>query len=99
MKDELKCRSIGLSMRSRTHSRWKTIIAVWFALLLFESVPVEAQKLPLLYPQFKDWTRERAATAEVTIPYHPAAVQFYKEKGVWSARMDESQRKLLAVNP
>ena len=57
------------------------------------------EKLPPLHPQFKDWTRERAATAEVTIPYHPAAVKFYKEKGVWSARMDESQRKLLAVNP
>ncbi len=57
------------------------------------------QKLPLLHPQFKDWTRERAASAEVTLPYHPAAVQFYKEKGVWSAPMDESQRKLLAMNP
>jgi TRAP-type uncharacterized transport system substrate-binding protein len=57
------------------------------------------EKLPLLHPQFKDWTRERAATAEITIPYHPAAVQFYKQKGVWSPRMDESQRKLLAVNP
>ena len=57
------------------------------------------EKLPPLHSQFQDWTRERAASADVTIPYHPAAVQFYKEKGVWSAQMDETQKKLLALNP
>ncbi|HEY1268442.1 MAG TPA: TAXI family TRAP transporter solute-binding subunit [Candidatus Binatia bacterium] len=56
-------------------------------------------KLPPLHPNFKDWTRERAASADVTLPYHPAAVQFYKEKGVWNAKMDEAQKRLLAVNP
>jgi TRAP transporter TAXI family solute receptor len=55
-------------------------------------------KLPPLHPQFKDWTRERAASADVTIPYHPAAVQFYKENKLWSAKMDETQGKLLALN-
>jgi TRAP transporter TAXI family solute receptor len=57
------------------------------------------EKLPPLHPQFKEWTRERAASADVTIPYHPAAVQFYKEKKAWSAKMDETQKKLLALNP
>lgn len=56
-------------------------------------------KLPPLNPQFQEWTRERAASAEVTIPYHPAAVQFYKEKNLWNAKMDEAQKRLLAVNP
>lgn len=55
-------------------------------------------KLPPLHPQFKEWTRERAAFADITMPYHPAAVEFYKEKGVWSAKTDEAQRKLLALN-
>jgi len=56
-------------------------------------------KLPTLYPQFQEWTRERAVSADVTIPYHPSAVQFYKEKSLWSAKLDETQKRLLAMNP
>jgi uncharacterized protein len=56
-------------------------------------------QLPPLNPQFKDWTRERAASADVTVPYHPAAVQFYREKNLWNAKMDEAQKRLLALNP
>lgn len=56
-------------------------------------------KLPPLHAQFQDWTRERAASTDVTIPYHPAAVQFYKEKNLWNAKMDEAQKRLLALNP
>jgi TRAP-type uncharacterized transport system substrate-binding protein len=56
-------------------------------------------QLPPLNPQFKDWTRERAASADVTLPYHPAAMQFYKDKNLWNLKMDEAQKKLLAVNP
>jgi hypothetical protein len=56
-------------------------------------------KLPPLHAQFQDWTRERAASADVTIPYHPAAIQFYKEKNLWNTKMDETQKRLLALNP
>lgn len=56
-------------------------------------------KLPPLHAQFKDWTRDRAVSADITLPYHPAAVQFYKEKNLWSAKMDEAQKRLLALNP
>jgi len=35
----------------------------------------------------------------VTIPYHPAALQLYKELRVWPASMDDVQRRLLALNP
>ena len=56
-------------------------------------------KLPPLNPQFNEWTRERAASPYITIPYHPAAVQFYKEKNLWNTKMDEAQKRLLAINP
>jgi TRAP transporter TAXI family solute receptor len=56
-------------------------------------------KLLPLHPYFKEWTRQRAVAPDVTMPYHPAAIQFYKEQGVWSANMDEAQRKLLSLNP
>jgi hypothetical protein len=26
-------------------------------------------------------------------------VQYYKEKGLWSGKVDETQKKLLALNP
>jgi uncharacterized protein len=57
------------------------------------------EKLPPFHPAFNEWTRERAVDPDVTIPYHPAAIQFFKERGVWSAKMDEAQKKLLAMNP
>jgi TRAP-type uncharacterized transport system substrate-binding protein len=55
-------------------------------------------KLKPIHPVFREWTKERAVDTDVTIPYHPAAVQFYKEQKDWSAKMDEAQKKLLAMN-
>jgi uncharacterized protein len=57
------------------------------------------EKLPPFHPAFKEWTRERAVDPDVTIPYHPGAISFYKEQKLWSAKMDEAQKKLLALNP
>jgi TRAP-type uncharacterized transport system substrate-binding protein len=56
-------------------------------------------KLPPLHPGFLEWTKERAVDPEVTLPYHPAAIQFFQAQKAWSAKMDEVQRKLLALNP
>ncbi|HLB14165.1 MAG TPA: TAXI family TRAP transporter solute-binding subunit [Burkholderiales bacterium] len=53
-------------------------------------------KLKPIHPVFREWTRDRAATAEMTIPYHPAAIKFYAAQGVWKKEMGEAQEKLLA---
>ncbi|HSF05250.1 MAG TPA: TAXI family TRAP transporter solute-binding subunit [Methylomirabilota bacterium] len=54
-------------------------------------------KLVPIHPIFKEWVRERLANAEVTMPYHPAAVRFFTERGVWKPEMDEAQQKLLSI--
>jgi uncharacterized protein len=56
-------------------------------------------KLPAIHPIFKEWTRERAVTSEMTIPYHPAAVRFFKERAAWKPEHDALQQKLLALKP
>jgi uncharacterized protein len=55
-------------------------------------------KLKPIHPGFKEWTKERAVDVDVTIPYHPAAAQFYREQKAWSSEMDEAQKKLLSAN-
>jgi TRAP-type uncharacterized transport system substrate-binding protein len=66
---------------------------------VLQAIWVNVDKLPQFHPGFAEWTKARAVDAEETLPYHPAAARYFKDVGTWSSKLDETQKRLLALNP
>ncbi len=47
------------------------------------------------HPSLEDMTIDRAVSLRSIVPYHPAAIAFYKERGVWTAEADAMQERLM----
>lgn len=53
------------------------------------------EELADIHPSLARWTPDRYASTEAVIPFHPAAVEFYKSKGAWSDEAEARQQELL----
>lgn len=53
-------------------------------------------ELPQYHPTLRSWNADSAVPENPTLPFHPAAIEFYKEVGAWPEEMDAVQEKLLA---
>ncbi|MVA96198.1 TAXI family TRAP transporter solute-binding subunit [Nitratireductor sp. CAU 1489] len=54
-------------------------------------------QLPQYHPSLRNWNQASAVPTEPTLPFHPAAIEFYREVGAWSEAMDAQQEALLKL--
>lgn len=52
--------------------------------------------LTAINKNLSDWTTDNFVVENFTLPYHPGAVKFYKEKNLWTPALDKRQQDLLA---
>ncbi|MBM4331405.1 MAG: TAXI family TRAP transporter solute-binding subunit [Deltaproteobacteria bacterium] len=66
------------------------------AYLIVKALWENHKELGPVHVLLKDWVPERFVSKEALVPYHPGAIKFYKEKGVWTDEMAKLQEALLA---
>ena len=50
-------------------------------------------------PGLFEWTKDKFITKEPRLPYHPGAIKFYQEIGLWTNDMEAFQKAVLAEKP
>jgi TRAP transporter TAXI family solute receptor len=62
---------------------------------MLETLWAKYEELHPVHAWFKSWSPELMFDPNPEIPYHPAAVKFFKDKGLWSDEVEKVQQELL----
>lgn len=47
-----------------------------------------------VHPMFREWPPQDMVAPDASVPYHEGAIQYFKERGVWTAEMEKIQQAL-----
>lgn len=78
-------------MTFMTHSEIDEMVVYEICKALFD----HPEELDPIHPNFKHFSKTPASPL-VTVPYHPGAIKYYKEKGYWTSELEAAQKRLLS---
>lgn len=64
---------------------------------MLEGLWGKEEELVKIHPSMRGFTAEQAVTDAPVMPYHPAAIAFYKSKGLWSEADQARQDAMMAA--
>lgn len=53
------------------------------------------EELGTIHEDLKKWTPKTMVSTASPIPYHPGAIKWYKEQGVWTNELEQQQKRLM----
>ncbi len=69
------------------------------AYAIVKALMEHAKELSRATWEFNEWGKETAIVSNTFMPYHPGAVKYFKEIGIWTNEQEALQQKLLAQLP